>query len=103
MNPASGTRRGHVELAGIGFGIGDEFGNRPGRKGGRHLHYKRREGKARDRRNVADKVKLKIVVEGGADHIGVRHRKERVTICGRTQGYLGSDSATSARAILDDE
>jgi hypothetical protein len=46
--------RGIVELAWVGFGVGDELGNRHCRERRVYLHYTRRQGDARDRRNVAD-------------------------------------------------
>src|SRR5262249_28957052 len=64
-NMVSGTDAGrrHLDLAGIGFGMGDELGNRLDRHGWIHLHDKGLAMNARDRRDVADQVEIELVVE----------------------------------------
>jgi hypothetical protein len=48
--------RRHRDLAGIGFGIGDEFGNASGRDSWVHHHGIGLANKARNRRDVTDEV-----------------------------------------------
>jgi hypothetical protein len=64
MRPGSVAGGRHVELAGIGLGVGDEFGDRLRRKRWMHLHAVILVADARDRRDVADKILFDHLVEG---------------------------------------
>src|SRR5258707_15312808 len=66
-NMVSGTDAGrrHVNLGGIGFGIGDEFWDRLDRYRGIHLHDKRLAMNARDPDDGADQIDTELVVECG--------------------------------------
>ena len=61
--------RRHVDLAGIGFGIGDELGNRLGRNRWIDLHDDGHADDARDRRDVADEIEIELVVERRVDRV----------------------------------
>src|SRR5262249_116815 len=104
-NMVSGTDTGrrHLDLAGIGFGMGDELGNRLDRHGWIHLHDKGLAMNARDRRDVADQVEIELVVERGVDRIHRSGHKERIPVRGRVYDRLGGDIASRARPILDDK
>jgi hypothetical protein len=60
----------HVDFARIGFGIGNELGNRLGRKRGVYLNENGLTDNAGDRRNVTDKIEIELVVERRARRIG---------------------------------
>src|SRR5262249_50454210 len=83
-NMVSGTDAGrrHVDLGGIGLGIRDELGNRLGRHRGMHLYGKRLASDARNRRDVADEIKIELVVEGGVDRVHESGHKERISVRG---------------------
>jgi hypothetical protein len=70
-NMISGTDAGrrHVNLAGIGLGVGDELGSRLDRDGWIHLHDKRLAVHPRDRDDVADQIEIKFLVERGVDSV----------------------------------
>src|SRR6516165_12659665 len=101
----SGTDAGrrHVDLAGIGLGIGDELGNRLDRHRGMHLHGKRVASNARNRRDVADEIEIELVVEGGIDRVHESSHKERISVRGRVHDHLGADIADSSWSVLDYE
>src|SRR5262245_46355970 len=87
----AGTSAGrrHVELAGIGFGMRDELGNRLDRHGWIHLHDKRLAMNARDRRDVADQVEIELVVDRGVDRIHRSGHQQRISVWGRVHDRLG--------------
>ena len=65
--PVAGRR--HVDLAGIGLGIGDELGNRLGRNRWIDHHDIGHADDARDRRDVADEIEIELVVERRVDRV----------------------------------
>src|SRR5262249_10384784 len=60
MGRASDAARSHVDLARIGFGIGDEFGKGLGRERWRDHDNERSLADARDWRDVAHELKLRF-------------------------------------------
>jgi hypothetical protein len=52
----------HVDLARVGLGIGDEFGNRLGRKRRVHHHDDRQTHDTRDGRDVANEIETELVI-----------------------------------------
>ena len=55
------TRRSHVDLAGIGFSVGDELGEGLGRNRGiDHDDIGANADDARDRRDVADEIEIEL-------------------------------------------
>ena len=53
--------------------------------------------------NVANKIKAELVVKGGVDRVGRRHKKQSVAICGCANHRLSRNIATGTRPVLDDE
>src|SRR5262245_24289085 len=101
----SGTdaSRRHVDVGGIGFGIGDELGDRLDRYRGIHLYEKGLAMNARDRGDVADQIEIELVVERSIDGVHRCGHKERIPVRGRVYDRLGGDIASRARPILDDK
>ena len=71
-----------VDLAGIGLGIGDELGNRLGRKRWIHHHDVRRAHDACDRRDVADEIEIELVVERRVDRVRRTDQEKRIAVRG---------------------
>src|SRR6516165_12486698 len=95
--------RPHVDVGGIDFGIGDEFGDRLDRYRGIHLQEKGLAMNARDRGDVADQIEPELVVERGVDRVHRSGHKERISVRGRVHDRLSGDIAGRARPILDDK
>ena len=103
MDRAADAGRRHIDLAGIGLGIGDELGTRLGRKRRIDHHDERRTGDACDRRDVADEIEIEIVVERRIDGVRRRGHKKRVAVRRRPHDRLGGEICAGARPVLDDE
>jgi hypothetical protein len=69
MAPGSVAGRRHVDLARIGFGVGDELGDRLDRHRGIHLHDIGVARKAGDWCDVADEIETQFVVERRIDRV----------------------------------
>src|SRR6476661_4262825 len=93
----------HGDLAGIGFGMGDELGDGLGRNRWINHHEAGLATNAGDRRDVADKIETELVVERRIDHMRAGNQEERITIRRRTYDRLGADSAASSRTVVDNE
>ena len=103
MLRAADARRGHVQLAGIGLGVGDELGDGLGRHGLVDLHDQRNALDPPDRRDVADKVEAELLVERDVDRVLRVHQEQRIAV-GRHMGHgFGCDVAGGARPHLDQE
>jgi len=50
----------HVEFAGVGLGVGDEFGNGLGRNRWIHLHDVRKTDETSNRRDVVDEIEIQL-------------------------------------------
>src|SRR5262249_26146064 len=98
----SGSSRCHVDLARIGFGVSNEFGDILCRDGWIDHHDKGSAGDAHYRRDVADKIKAEVVERSIARIIGTG-KEECVTIGGRLHDGLGGDVAAPTGSVLDDE
>jgi hypothetical protein len=96
-------RRRHIELAGIGLGVGDEFGDRLGRNRWIYQHHERHADDCADRRDVADEIETELVVQCRVDGVRRTVEEERVTVRRRSLGHLGGDIAAGARTVLDHE
>src|SRR5215813_13718248 len=99
----SDTGRGHADLARIGLGIGDELGNRLGRKRWMYRYDVGLPVNAGDRRDVADEIETKLVIERGVDGIPTADHEQRVSVCRRAHDGLGADIAAAARSVVDNK
>ena len=88
--------RRHVELAGIGLGVGDQLGDRLDRKRRMDIHHVGKADDAGDRDDVAQKVETELVVERGVDGIGRRHQQQRVAVRRGAHDRLGGDIGAAA-------
>src|SRR6516162_3140551 len=93
----------HVDLARIGIRVGDEFGNSFGRNRWMYRYDVGLPVNAGDRRDVADEIETKLVIERGVDGIPTADHEQRVSVCGRAHDGLGADIAAAARSVVDDE
>ena len=100
---SAGAGRRHVEFTGIGLGIGDELGNRLGRKRRVHHHDVRISHDARDRRDVAGEIVVERVVQCRVDRVEATDQEQCVAVSGRAHDRFGGDVAASARPIFDDK
>ena len=103
MGPGSAASRGHVDLARISFGVGDELGNGLGRNRWIHHHDTGLAADARDRRDVAKEIVIELIVERRVDYVWCTDEEERVAVGGRAHDGFGGDIAGGARPVLDDE
>ena len=95
--------RGEVELAGIGFGVGDEFRNGRDRNRQIHLEHERHARGAADRHEVAEKIDTELVVERVVDRMRRNRLEQCVAVRRRFRGRFGADIAAGARPVLDDK
>ena len=108
-NLAGHVRRGpvadrrHVDLAWVGLGIGNEFGNCLGRHRWIHHHDEGHADDARDRRDVANEIEIKIVVERRTDRCRRADHEQRIAVRLRIHDRLGSNIAAGTWPILDHE
>src|SRR6516164_414744 len=87
----------HIELARVGLGIGDEFGNRLRRNRWIYHHHNGHVNHARDRRDIEGEIVLERFVERRVD--GIRRREVEQRVAGRHVGHgFGCDVAGGARA-----
>src|SRR6478672_6501427 len=100
-SPVAGRR--HVDLPRVSLRICDELWRRLGRKRWMRQHHEGLAVNARDRRYVADEIEIELVVERRVDSVGGAYQEERVSVRCRLHDGLGSDTATGAYAVLDDE
>jgi hypothetical protein len=99
---ANAIRR-HIDLAWIGLGVRNEFGNRLCRDQGVHYHDVWQTANAGDGRNVVDEIEAKIVVKRGVGRVRRGDQQERVAVRGRTHDRLSSDIGPSTESVFDDE
>src|SRR5215472_4643761 len=83
MGWTSAASRRHADLARIGFGVGNEFGNGLGWNGWMHRYQK---GPLDDRNgcDIADEIEIEVVIEGRIDRGSSIRTKERIAIGRRT-------------------
>jgi hypothetical protein len=100
---APDTTRRHVDLAGIGLNVRQEFGKRL--CGERRMHDEDADPSmsARDRYDVADNVEAKLVVERDVPAVGRSKLEQRVTVWRSTNNHLRGKIAARARSVLDNE
>src|SRR5437879_2556071 len=103
MGRSSKAARSHVDLARVSLGIGDELRNRPRRDRWIHLHHVGRAADARDRLDVAEKIKVELSVKGRVDRICRGGEEKRIAVRYRPHDRLGPDTAGGARTVFDNE
>ena len=94
---------GHVDLARIGLGVGDELGNRLDRNRWIDHHDEGSAVDTRDRHDVADEIEAKIVVESRIERVGRCNLQERVAIGKRPDYRFSGEICAGTRSVLDDE
>src|ERR1700722_6734470 len=93
----------HVNFTWVGLGISNKLRNRTGRNRQINLHHRRGTVKARDRRDVAHKIKFEVVVKGRVEGVRDGRLEERISI-GCCADYRLSSSVTArARSVFDDK
>src|SRR6266478_3110365 len=103
MDRASVAGRGHVDLARIGPGIGDEFRNSLGRNRWMDHHDVRYSDDAADRGNVTDKIVIELVVERCVDRSPWTDQEKRISVRRCLCDRFHSDIGASPGSVLDDE
>src|SRR5262245_20614152 len=104
MGRGADTARRHVDLARIGLGVSDEFGDCLSWHRWIDHYDKGHDNNAGDRCNVADEIEVELVIERrvGRACVGPDH-EQRVAVRRRAHDRLGADIATRARPVLDHE
>jgi hypothetical protein len=102
MGRGSDSSRRQIDLAGIGLGVGDEFGNGPGRNRRVHFHDQGHANNAHDRHDVADEVKAELE-HRRIDGICRGNQQQRIAVGRCPHDRLGGNAAAGATAVLDDE
>src|SRR5262245_1639749 len=103
MRRAPYPRRSHVELAGIGFCVGDKLWDGLGGKRWMQRHNLRSTNDPCYRYNVVSEVEVEFVVERHAYGLRSSHEEECIAVRGCTSDGLSGDIAGSTRAILNDK
>ena len=100
----SGTVGCHVDLAAIGFGIGNELGDIIDRKRIAHLHHRGHMRDAGDGHDIAQEIVVELVLVQGRVHgIGRIDEQQRVSVRIGFRHVLRGDIAAGAGAVIDDE
>jgi hypothetical protein len=100
---AAGPGRTHVDLARIGFRVGDELRHRFRRYRWVDRHHQRRSADPGDWHNVAQEIEAEIVVECGIGRVVRAGQKQRVAIRPRVDDGVGGKISRGARPVLDHE
>ena len=95
--------RRHVELARIGLGVSDQFGDRLDRQRGVHHHDVGKANDAGDRLHLLHEIERQLVVKRGVDRVRRRDQQQRVAVRRGAQHGLGRDIGAAARPVFDDE
>jgi hypothetical protein len=103
MRHAAVASRGDVDLARIGFGIGDEFRDGSSRHCGMDDHDLGHAHNTGHRRDVANEIEVELFVQRCVDRSRRGDRKERVAIRSSSYDIFGGKITRRARPILDDK
>src|SRR5262249_60382660 len=76
--PRADARRCHADLARIGLSVSDELGNGFGRNRWIDLEDEWSADHPRDRRDVAEKNEIQLVIERRVDRVGWRGQEKRI-------------------------
>jgi hypothetical protein len=94
--------RAHVDLAGTGFGIGNELGNRLRRDRRMHLHDERHADDAGNGGDVADEIEIELLVKRCVDRVGGAHDEQRIAVRRCADRGFDRNIASCAASVLDD-
>ena len=103
MIDAAYSGRRHVDLAWIGFGIGNELRNSVGRHRWIHHHHGGDAKNASDGLDVTNKVEIERVVKRRIDCICLSDPEQCVAIARCVHDRVGGDIDARTGAIFDDE
>src|SRR5215813_9063624 len=103
MGWGPGTARRHVDPARIGIRIGDELGNSFGRNRWMYRYDVGLPANAGDRRDVADEIETKLVIERGVDGVPTADHEQRIAVRRCAHDRIGPDIAAAARSVLDNK
>ncbi len=103
MHRRADAGRCDIDLARIGFRIGDEFGKCAGRERRIDQKHHRQPDQSGDRGDIAKKIEIEFFVERCIDGVGRDHRQQRVAVRRRAHHGLRGDIAAGAGAALDHE
>ncbi len=92
---------GHVELAGIGLGVGDEFRNGRDRQVLVDHDHVREADDAGDGRDVAQEIEVELRKQRRVDGIGRRDQQQRVAVRRRVDDGFRREIGGSAGPALD--
>ena len=101
MTEVSAAARAHVDLAGIGLRMGDEFGNRSDRQRRIDHHRKGIVVDARDGDNVAHDVDIELFVERHIDGMRCRNEQKRMPVRWSACDGLQGEITAAAGPVLD--
>ena len=103
MVRAAGAAGGHVDLACIGLGVGDELWDALGRQRRIHHHDHRDPNEAAYRDHVAQEIVIDVLVKRRVDGVRRIDKEQRVAVRRRAHDRFGRDIGAGARPVLDDE
>jgi hypothetical protein len=83
--------RGHVDAAWIGLRVVDELRNRLGCEQWICQHGLGLPRDARNRRDIAGKIEIKLLVERSVDCVGRADQEERIAVCRCSHDGFGGD------------
>src|SRR5262249_61635534 len=90
MGRSSYAARRHIDLARIDLGVGDEFRDRLGRDCWIYRHDQWGASDAGDRRDVADKIEIELVIERRVDRARRADYEQRVAVRECPQHHFGA-------------
>src|SRR5262249_40387555 len=103
MGRGSIATRTHIDLARVGFGVGDELKRRVSRDRWIHQQDIRRAHDARNWRDVLQEIEGELLEKCGINRVTGTPQEERVAVCRRAHDRLGAYVAASTWAVLDDK
>ena len=103
MHRRAVARRGHVHLAGIGLGVGDELRNGFCRNVRAHRHDVRRARDASDGHDIANEVEVQLGIKRGVDRIRRIDQQNGVAVGRGVHDRFGADVVSGSGLVLDDE
>src|SRR5215831_18674017 len=103
MGRESGAFRCKIDHAWMGPGIGNEFGDRLGRKRWIYQHYKRHPHDPGDRRDVAHEIEVEFLIERRVNRVRRSNQEERIAVGRGANDRLRPNIGATAGTVLNDE